>query len=380
MTFFIGHISALRYLLAHRMPRGKGPLPQRLSPTKAKPQPGNTTSWATIRKAELPLGVSSSRIHVNVASVEDRRPSAAIAAHMWNAPGRYPYLRIDEQFCVLSPEACFLQLSLCLDFAQLVELGFLLCGSYVPNSVSAQRRKNLEPLTTVERLTKTVAQAVGYPGSTKALTALHFVQPGSASAMESKIGTALSLTTQRGGCGLKPLLNESIALSSQAQGFDWSRSRTPDFFWPEHMIALDYDSTEWHDETARADYDERRRNELAAMGIGSLTCRAKDFRNAMGMQQLFGQLAAALGKTASKTKDYQTKQEHLFWVLFGKGRWELDQEPPKRRKSPKPSDAKAGADTSAKPREAKQAALEAKPPLNEHTIPENNAYEVFILP
>lgn len=368
MTCFIGHASALRYLLAHRAPRGGSPLSPSLSPalspTRAKPQSDYAISWALLSKAKGPDGLVDGlvlgKLHVNVASEKDRRPSKHVVAHRWNAPGRQPYLRIDEQFCVLSPEACFLQLSLSLDFAQLVELGFLLCGSYVPNSVSAQCRNDLEPLTTVDRLTKTVAQAAGHPGATKALSALGFVRPGSASAMESKIGTALSLTTQRGGCGLKPLLNESIALSSQAQGFDWSSSRTPDFFWPEHMVALDYDSTEWHDEIARANHDERRRNELAAMGISSLTCRAKDFRNVMGMQQLFGQLAAALGKAPSKTKDYQAKQEHLFWVLFGKGRWELDRDPPKPGKRPNLSDAKAGADASMSPEATGTGAAEAE--------------------
>ncbi|MDO4502577.1 MAG: hypothetical protein Q4D06_05270 [Coriobacteriia bacterium] len=161
---------------------------------------------------------------------------------------------------------------------------------------------------------------------------MKYVRPGSASSMESKIAAALCMPTTRGGCGLDPLLNEELELSDLARGFDWARTRKPDFFWPTQRVALDYDSTEWHDDLARANHDERRRNELAAMGITSLVCRAKDFRNVMGMQQLFGQVVGALGRRPTAAKNHDAKQEALFAELFGIRKWEVTKELPERQR------------------------------------------------
>lgn len=342
MTYFVSHITALRFLLRHRSGLVDQAFAHPLSPTRSRPKAGAAPNlpeaYRNVSLSRLLFASGDAigfaqpeRLHLNVAEKDDVRKSRRATCHIWRGADCRNYLRLNKDVCVLSPEGCFLQLAAELPLAQVVELGFLLCGTYAPESVCPGVKGELSPLTTVKKLRGYLGHAEGLSGAKKARQALRYVREGSASSMESKIGALLCLPTSQGGCSTNPLLNEEIVLSPQARGFNWCSVRKPDFFWPSKGVALDYDSSTWHDERERADHDERRRNELAAMGISDLVCRAKDFRTVTGTSQLVGQLLAALDRPMPRAKNYDEKQRLLFDLLFGSMRWELANEPPKLR-------------------------------------------------
>ena len=326
MKVFICGISALQFLLAY------GSLQRRafgarsgysLKPTRAIPRSGVVPDGSTVRRLGFPEGIRTNTLHVNVADASSRGRSSLLTYHVWTGPERGSYLTVDDIYCVQTPEACFAQLAEELKFAHLVELGMLLCGTYVPEDFPGVAHADLEPLSTPEKLTRYVERLHAKKGLRNARMALRYVLPGSASPQESKLGVAFGLPTRHGGFGMQPVLNDEIKLTDQARGLSWARTRKPDLYWPDKDVCLDYDSREWHDLQARGDADERRRNELAAMGLKGIVARPSDVRDAAALEALALQVASAMGVTPreSKTKDLAAKRFSLFQDLYGKNQW-----------------------------------------------------------
>ena len=328
MKVFISGRSALQYLLAN------GTLQRRvfgashntnLTPTRAKPQPHTVPSIKTIRQLGIPEGVLTNKLHVNVADAASRGKAAMLVYHVWNGPERGTYLHIDDVYCVQTPEACFAQLASELKFPHVVELGMLLCGTYVPENFPNISHKDLEPLTTPSKLKRYIRKLEGMKGLYNARTSLRYIRAGAASVQESRIAAFFALSTRYGGFGMPPVLNAEIPLVQEARGLGHAQTRRPDLLWPGTGVCLDYDSREWHDLMARGDSDEQRRNELAAVGLRGIVARPKDLRSVITLEALARQVALAMGtKLSSRAQNLPEKRFELFQDLFGKNRLEID--------------------------------------------------------
>ena len=325
MTIFIAGISALQLLVSNGSPQrrvlGQGKYLS-FSPTRKAPRLGNVPDASAVKELGYPDGVCTEKLHVNVASKDDRSQSTQIINHIWNGPDRGTYLQVDDHYCVMAPEAVFAQMAAELSLVHLVELGMLLCGTYAPSSYDLPTRYNVEPLTTTKKLAAYLNRLERKHGLRNARMAMHYVQDDSASPMESKIATALALPTRYGGYGIPAQLNVELELTDRARGRGYHKVRKPDFLWPNQHLSMDYDSREYHDLTQQSEADESRRNELSALGINCIVARSKDFRDQLAFEQLMEQLRSALGKTvASKTKGLPDKRAALYQQLFGSRQW-----------------------------------------------------------
>ena len=325
MTTFIGNISALQFLVSNGTPQrralGSGAMPK-LLPTRAAPRIGVPPKRDRICEFGQPEGIFTNKLHVNVADEESRRNSESIACHIWTGPDRGTYLRIDDEYCVLTPEACFAQMAGELPLAQLVELAMMLCGTYAPAPEGLPTRYDMEPLTTPKELRSYVARLSGKRGLDNARIAARLATSGSGSLMESKIASDLALSTRHGGRGVPAELNVELALTDEARGLGYRSVRRPDFLWPRYRLAMDYDSREFHDERAQAEADEMRRNELSAMGLNSIIARPRHFRDPLTLEALMGQLFAAMPRTQkSAVRNLSDRRMRVYRQLYGAEQW-----------------------------------------------------------
>ena len=325
MTEFISNISALQFQISNGTSMRHVYGSKRanaLKPARAKPQIGTLPNSKAIKYLGYPEGIYTEKLHVNVATRQDRSRSEAIVSHVWNGPDRGTYQRIDDIYCVMTPEACFAQLAGELSFPHLVELGFMLCGTYAPAPKGNATRYDVPPLTDPEKLQAYIQRLEQKNGLANARAAAKLVTAGSGSEMESKIATMLALTTRRGGMGKPAILNEEVELTDAARGLGYRNIRRPDFLWPQCGVTLDYDSHKYHDTAEALAADEARRNELAALGLKGIVARREHFKNLVAFEALMGQVHSAAGwSMGSSAAELPSKRYELFQQLFGSKQW-----------------------------------------------------------
>lgn len=329
MTIFISNISALYLLLGSRDFSGLnvvGCAGQQLRKTRAVPRPGSRPSYKVVERNGLPFGVPNGPLHVNVADASSRSDSRLLISHVMPENARGTYLRVDDCYCVLSPEACFVDLASDLSFPHLVELGYLLCGTYAPESLDQlTRHYGLERLTSTSRIGAYLEKVGGRHGVKAARRALRYIADGSASPMETKIAIQLCLPTTEGGYGFPlPVLNSPVETKHWGLAGEGCMIRKPDLLWPGKGVSIEFDGRAYHSSEERMEADLARRNELESRGIHGFTARSACFRDALSVQAFATQVAAPLGKSLhSMTTNLARKRYELFQELFGRKRWEL---------------------------------------------------------
>ena len=230
---------------------------------------------------------------------------------------RSRFYRVGSSVFASSLEACFLQMATLLPFADLVRVGFELCGRY---ALSSRDPRGFEtramPLTTCVALRGYVDKARGMRGSKKARQALAFVAEGSASPMETALAMLLCLPRAQGGYGLPlPLLNHEVVLRS-ARKTAWKKTYCCDLFWPEGSLAVEYDSDMFHTGSKRIAHDSKRRNALLSAGIAVVTVTTAQIKDAREIDEIAVVLSQALGRRARTSMKGLMTRRHELRRLF----------------------------------------------------------------
>lgn len=251
--------------------------------------------------AEVELALSP--LHLLVPSAADRCRACGVVSHV--CPRSLPagsFIHPRKGLYVSSPELCFVQMATMLPFADLVRLGFELCGTYSYRADSTVRY-GLRPLTDVPRLARYVDAAAGMDGSVAAKRAVGYLVQGSASPMETSLVLLLCLPVRLGGYGLPfPLMNHRVELGNAGKaGADvrggLRRSyRLCDLYWPCANVATEYDSDEFHAGALRMARDASRRIELASLGIQVVTITRRQVMDYRETEKAALLLAKLLGR------------------------------------------------------------------------------------
>ena len=293
MKVYIGYQSALEYWRIHRaLPEG-GVLRRRIVTL-----PGALPSAGQVRSAGLVLP-----LHVMLNNPGYRWPSQTIVQHVFSGKTAVGcFVSAGNEFEVSSPEFCFLQMAGQLSLPGLIELGYELCGAYslpvagetkVPDPGFYKRR----PLTSLKKLSAFVAGMSGFTGHKNAERALRYILEGSASPMETKLAILLTLPYKLGGFGLpKPELNVRIVPSKTAEKAFGKEFYICDLFWPDHNIAVEYDSDQFHTDSKQIANDSTKRNALTMMGVIVLTVTTQQFFRTIEFEKAAGAIAKCLGK------------------------------------------------------------------------------------
>lgn len=203
--------------------------------------------------------------------------------------------RVGRGVFVVSPECCMRQLACELDVAQLVMLGYELCGSY---SFAADGSAVFDalPQTSVSKLRRHAAASQGARGVKRMRCALPYVEGGSRSPAETAVAMLLGMPQRHGGYGLPaPVLNYRIDPRASRRGLVAQSRFFCDLFWPDRRVAVEYDSDLCHTGAERIARDSRRRADLLALGITVITLTKAQLYDERAFHSFVVMLAGQLG-------------------------------------------------------------------------------------
>ena len=300
METVISNKSAVEYWRIH----GKAQI-DRQNRHRRKAPPAISPDAATIR--QLNNKGLSYPIHVLVSTADIRRRSKKLKPHVCTHPlPEGSIIEVGEGLFVCSPELAFFQMASDLKFAKLLELGLELCGTYTlpvkgvhseDPEVAKKQLYNRTQLTSKERLAAFLARTEGQFGQRRFSRTLQFMADNSASPRETQLFLLLTLPYKYGGYGFfQPELNAKITPTKAAKETSSKKFFRCDLFWPEHNVAVEYESDLIHLTPLRIAYDSMKRNSLIAMGITVITVTNKQISSAEDFDRVAKQLAVNLNR------------------------------------------------------------------------------------
>ncbi len=271
-------------------------------------------------------------LHVLVPDADKRKNNKRLACHVCSGPLPVgSFWRIDKNCLVACPELTYLQMASQLPLIKLIELGMELCGTYQPSlEEGGGMLQRCGSLTTSNKLRRFVERMKHEYGSRKALTALEWVGHGSASPMETFLWMRLCLPVRLGGRGFKPaLLNHPVELNAKGKAATGKETLRCDLFFPEHRVAVEYDSTAYHNSSDRIASDSIRRGALECQGIKVVTITRQEFFIFEEFEGKVRQIARLMGRRlrAPDAKQMQRRKELRDCLLLsGLMRYRTDAE------------------------------------------------------
>lgn len=193
-----------------------------------------------------PLGSLPRPLDVLVSSPNQARYWSGIVCH--RCPEHLPagaFIELSGDIYVASPELLFVLRASELSFAQTIDLGCWLCGSFTYGTNGTLIKR--PPLTTPERLRSFVELCQRVKGIKNARNAIDWVIPGTASPMEAPCAIPFYLPKRLGGFGFPiPCLNYEIPLSQVGREIAGKECIRIDVFWKDFDFGFEYQGEESH--------------------------------------------------------------------------------------------------------------------------------------
>jgi len=210
---------------------------------------------------------------------------------------------------IASPELAFLQVANKLDKYSLILLDLQMC-SHPPGQPE-------KAITTKEKLLNFAKSAVWLRGRRKALQALKYVENGSNSIMESHAFMHLTLPHRYGGFLLKgAVMNHKVTLDEKSAHLLKQKNCYLDFFYKEHNVAVEYNSTAFHSSSEERRWDMRRAFILTGMGIKFLVLTTHQLYSKFKFGIFARMLASEIGKRLRiRSKNFHRMNEALRSLL-----------------------------------------------------------------
>lgn len=265
-------------------------------------------------------------VHILVAEPGLRSQAKGAVSHVYPRPiPRDLLYRAQEGLYLTGPDLCFALMAAELGTVDLALLGNELVGSYAPYPPSPYGIVERTPLTSLDRLRRTVGQLGGRRGCARARACLELLLPGAASPMESRLALYLTLPRHLGGYGLPaPMLNMTFDADGRTRRLDAHRYRG-DLCWPEARVAVEYDSDAAHTGSQRIAEDTRRRNELVDRGITVVGVTRQQAHSFHELDRVAHVVARLLGhRMRERRSDQPQRRLALFTKLFGPQRSQVE--------------------------------------------------------
>lgn len=279
-----------------------------------------------------------------------KRDTLLLKSHTWTRPlPERSFMDLGDGIFVSAPELCFMQMAERLSVVELVRLGYELTGSYTLMSKECLRGlyeldrvcvgddavishdvdemgsaalpswEQIEewararrvvtfcsrpPLVSVSRLRWYVQKASGFRGRKRALRALKYILPDSASPMETVLAMLLCLPCSLGGYGLPlPRMNYQVGACGSPDSFTGKRFYYCDLYWPGQKLDVEYESDMCHTGAGRLAEDSVRRDALKNMGIDVVTITWAQVKSWERMDAVARLIAGILGKRLQRNVD-----------------------------------------------------------------------------
>jgi len=220
---------------------------------------------------------------VNIFDSKGRKKRSSSKVRYRTLPAFLPrnsFVRINRTYSVACPELCFLQASCSFTLPQLVELGNMLCSSFVFDENSLYGQRSRSQITSVLKIKKYINSAAGMTGVKKATAAIKYVQDNCGSPMECKIAAMLFLPFCRGGYGIpRGRCNEEILMSEKARKYYRAKSCRGDIVWEKEKVVFEYDGTTAHSNDDQRQFDARRQTVMTDSGYSVIRFTSDTIRN-----------------------------------------------------------------------------------------------------
>lgn len=252
---------------------------------------------------------SSVPVHVLLSSPSALRNNATIVCRRHS--GLFPegsFYALNRNTFIASPEYLFLRASSSLALVPLIQFGYSLCGG---GSFYGGKRQT--SLTTARRIKSFLERSEGIHGVKKAKQAVKHVLDGAESPREIALAMKLTLPCRLGGYGLpNPILNYEVELSSADSKALGKRHLRIDVAWPQFLLALEYESNEWHSAKVKLHKDSQRRNVLMRKGYRVITVTDGEMKSVVDMDRIASMIAKELGvRLRTKIPEYVHLKEEL---------------------------------------------------------------------
>ena len=237
--------------------------------TNYQPNSKQKTTTKDITKQNIPCLDQDCKIDILVARKSNLNNTNNVRYHVCtNSLPRYSFIKVANGICVSSPELLFFQLSNIYSIEEMMYIGMELCGTYTIHKTDYSNfYSNILPLTTVDRINRYLSSLKNYikytNGLLKAMEAAKCLENSAASPRESMLYLMLCAPRKYGGYGIKGLvLNHKIKLSQKAANILGYKIMRPDLCNPANKIAIEYDSTAYHENAEQNKHDKLRLNAL----------------------------------------------------------------------------------------------------------------------
>ena len=317
MDAVLSDITALAYWQRNSEDAGSVLVPWRMAPER-RSVPSIEAPSKALADDLASLGLADREdIHLFVGPAENKRVLKGVTCSVCSCPlPRNSFVRALGRFYVVCPELLFIQLAHELDFVPLLEVGHELCGTYRLGEDGPVYGK--EPLTSVAKLRDYARRAEGVRGRRRALQAIQWLADGSASPAETALSIMFRLPYRYGGYGLgNPVLNYEITLSPAAARIVGRQTLRPDHYWIKAKHPCEFDGLRFHAAREQLEYDERRRNAYAAMGMSVTVITTRHMCNPDLMDDIATSIRRNTGIRQGKLpSDYAIKHYALFNEVF----------------------------------------------------------------
>lgn len=222
-------------------------------------------------------------------------------------------LIVAEHLRIASAPAAFVQMGSRLPFAQLIELGYALCGTYRSSTPSTPTAYDQPPLTSTTQIASFIRANPHLPGARQAKRALEHIADNAASPREAKAAILLALPMRYGGYGLgAPLMNHEVTAAADARSIAGRGCFRCDLFWKQGRLDVEYQSREFHSNEQSRVGDSRRTNALRSMGYSVLSITNDELDSLAAMDVIAATIARCCGKQFRVSVDrYRERQVAL---------------------------------------------------------------------
>lgn len=195
------------------------------------------------------------------------------------------------------------------------------CGTYGFDYSTNSYVNNLKPITSIQKIERYIRRKkIEYPylKFTNTLSnELKFVQDNCASPMEARLFYKLSGPRSRGLYGCKNLqMNLDIQLSPQGKKLAGQNIVRPDIVCKKVKLAIEYDSSEFHENFEQGQKDKRRREALAHDGWQVISIIPAQVYDASQFDVIAKRILKAIGQgTRIRVKDFSQLRDESFELL-----------------------------------------------------------------
>ena len=265
------------------------------------------------------VGTVGNPLHIAVPDASIRTSAAGIVSQViGGAPVPRTFFRLTENVFVLTPQACFAQIAPKLSIPRRVLLAMEFAGSYSFSPVSGEYVYDIDEVLAFDDLIDYCSQLPHSRGTKLgvAIGSLRWAAENSASPMESAVTILLVLPYRYGGYGIVvPHLNVAFNDAGEIVPPETEGSFKPDISWfdPETgpILALEYNSREYHCGIDDYEFDSDRRERLEAIGFKVIPVSRKKAYDPERFHELAVEVAKMTGKTLVLPADFVSKRNAL---------------------------------------------------------------------